>query len=162
MTSETTQEQKATQPKVFISYSWTSQEHQDRIRHYAERLVSSGIKVVMDIYDLKPGQDKYVFMESMVNDPSITHVLAFLDKQYAEKANARQGGVGTESQILSQELYDSIDQTRILPVFCEKGEDGKLISPTFFKGRIGFDFSSLEAENDNWEQLLRTLVGKPR
>ena len=36
-------------PKVFISYSWTSQEHQDRIRHYAEKMVTSHIQVVMDI-----------------------------------------------------------------------------------------------------------------
>ena len=152
----------ATQPKVFISYCWTNQEYRDRIRLYANRLISNGIKVVIDLYDLKPGQDMYAFMESMVNDPSITHVLAFLNKQYVEKANARQGGVGTESQILSQELYEKIDQTRILPIFCEKEEDGKLVAPTFFKGRIGFDFSSLDAENDNWEQLLRTLAGKPR
>ena len=153
---------KAKTPKVFISYSWTSQLHQDRIRHYAERLVSSGFKVVMDIWDLKPGQDKYAFMERMVNDPSITHVLAFLDKQYTEKANARQGGVGTESQILSQELYSKITQTRILPIFCEKGEDGDVIAPTFFKSKIGFDFSTPASENESWVQLLRTLIGKSR
>ena len=150
------------QPKVFISYSWTSQLHQDRIRRYAERLVNSHVQVVMDIYDLKPGQDKYAFMERMVNDPSITHVLVFLDKQYAEKANKRKGGVGTESQILSQDLYTKIKQERIIPIFCEKGDDGEVVAPTYFKHIIGFDFSSLDAENDSWVQLVRTLNGKPR
>jgi hypothetical protein len=55
-------------PKVFISYSWTSQSHQERVREWAERLISDGVDIVLDLYDLKEGQDKYAFMEKMVSD----------------------------------------------------------------------------------------------
>jgi polyphosphate kinase len=51
------------QPKVFISYSWSSQAHQSRIRQWAEQLVDDGIDVVLDIFDLKEGHDKFSFME---------------------------------------------------------------------------------------------------
>lgn len=45
-----------TQPKVFISYSWTAK---DKARNLAERLLVDGVDVVMDIYDLKEGMEKY-------------------------------------------------------------------------------------------------------
>lgn len=155
------EQQVLAQPKVFISYSWTSIEHRDRIRRYAERLRENHVDVVLDIWDLAAGQDKNVYMEKMVADPSVTHVLAFIDKRYTEKANARKDGVGTESQIISQRLYSSTDQTKFIPIFCEKDESGKLSAPFFFESRIGFDFSTPNAENDNWEPLIRFLFGKP-
>ena len=61
------------------------------------RLNSDGaIEVIIDEYDFKEGGEKYAFMERMVNDPSVIHVLVFSDKLYAEKADGRKGGVGTE------------------------------------------------------------------
>lgn len=40
--------------KVFISYSWQVQK---RVIELAERLIANGVDVVMDIYELKEGQD---------------------------------------------------------------------------------------------------------
>ena len=50
-------------PKVFISYSWSSQEHQILVKSWAEQLIADGVEVILDIYDLKEGNDKYAFME---------------------------------------------------------------------------------------------------
>ena len=108
----------AKMPKVFISYSWSSVDYKDRIRHYAERLRENHVDVLLDIWDLSAGQDKNAYMEKMVTDPSVTHVLVFIDKRYTEKANARKDGVGTESQIISQRLYSSVDQSKFIPIFC--------------------------------------------
>lgn len=63
------------EPKVFISYSWSSSGHQEFVRGLADRLISDGVNVVLDQYDLKEGQDKIPFMEKMVVDETITHVL---------------------------------------------------------------------------------------
>ena len=62
-------------PRVFISYSWTSTEFQQRVRELAESLRQDGIDVKLDIWDLKDGQDKYAFMEQCVTDPDIDKVL---------------------------------------------------------------------------------------
>jgi hypothetical protein len=148
-------------PKAFISYSWTSPGHCDLIRSYAERLRSDGIDVILDQWDLSEGQDKYAFMEKMVTDPSLTHVLVFSDKQYAEKADARKAGVGTESQIMSKEIYDKVDQKKFIPLVCERRPDGEPYLPAFFHPRKWIDFSSPERVNENWEQLIRALYGKP-
>jgi hypothetical protein len=151
----------AMQPKAFISYSWTSERHQQFVKELAERLIGDGVDVVMDLFDLREGHDKYVFMERMVTDPKITHVLALCDKAYAQKADARKAGVGTESQILSKEIYDQVVQTKIVPIVCEFADDGSPTLPIFFQSRIYVDFSSAEAVNRNWEQLIRLLYGKP-
>lgn len=148
-------------PKVFISYSWSSPAHRDQVREYGDRLLSDGVEVIIDQYDLVEGQDKYHFMEQMATDPSVTNVLVFLDKAYAEKADARKAGVGTESQIMSKEIYDKVGQTKFIPIFCESDPDGNYYVPQFFKTRIGFDFTSAERVNESWEKLIRLLFGKP-
>ena len=149
-------------PKVFISYSWTNQQHQELVREWADRLLSDGVDVILDIYDLQEGQDTNAFMEKMVTDPNVTQVLIFSDKGYAEKADARKQGVGTESQIISQEVYEQVEQTKFIPIVCEFKDDGTPYLPAFLRSRFWIDFSSLEAVNSNWEQLIRLLYGKPR
>ena len=97
-------------PRVFISYSWTSDEHNAWVAELGQRLMADGVEVVLDQWSLKHGQDVNAFMEQMVLDPTIKRVLIISDARYAEKANARKGGVGTESQIISQEVYEKVDQ----------------------------------------------------
>lgn len=65
------------QPKVFISYSWSSPQHEQWALDLAERLSGDGVVVVLDKWDLKEGQDEHVFMEQMVNDADITSVYNF-------------------------------------------------------------------------------------
>lgn len=149
------------EPKVFISYSWTNQTHQELVKHWADRLIADSVEVILDIYDLKEGDDKYAFMETMVNDPKVTHILVICDQAYKEKADTRKAGVGTESQIISGEVYSQVKQSKFIPIVCEFGADGKPFLPTFMKTRIWINFSSSEAENENWEQLVRLLYGKP-
>jgi len=148
-------------PKVFISYSWSSPGHQSLVKRWAEQLVSEGVDVVLDIYDLKEGHDKFAFMERMVTDDSVTHVLIVCDKAYSHKADTRKAGVGTESQIISKEVYEKVKQSKFIPIVCEFDTDGDPYLPTFLKSRIWIDFSSPEAANENWEQLIRLLYGKP-
>ncbi len=152
-----------TPPKVFISYSWTNQQHQDRVREWAERLINDNVQGVMDLFDLKEGDDKYAYMERMVADDSVTHVLMFCDRRYAEKADKQKdtSGVGTESQIISGEIYSHVAQSKFIPIFCEFSPDGNPYVPVFLKSRIGIDFSSFEKANENWERLIRLLYGKP-
>src|SRR5262249_43713475 len=88
-------------------------------------------------------------------------VLVICDKKYAEKADARKAGVGTESQIISKEIYEKVDQSKFIPIVCEFDEDGNPYLPRFFRSRIWIDFSTLEAVNENWERLIRLLYGKP-
>lgn len=148
-------------PKAFISYSWTSPGHQAGVLEWAQRLTADGVEVLLDLYDLKEGQDKFAYMERMVADPSVTHVLVFSDKTYAAKADTKKAGVGTESQIMSKQIYESVEQTKFIPIACELDEKREPYLPIFMSSRIWIDFSTPEAVNENWEQLIRHLFDKP-
>jgi hypothetical protein len=148
-------------PKVFISYSWTSQEHQELIRSWAERLLADGVDVIMDIFDLNEGHDINAFIERMVTDESVTHVLIISDEEYKRKADGRKKGVGKESIIISQEVYSKVDQSKFIPIVFEFDEHGKAILPVFLESRKWIDFSSQANVNKNWEQLIRLLYNKP-
>ena len=64
-------------PKVFISYSWSSEEHCEWVADLGTRLMADGVEVVLDQWALKHGQDVNSFMEQMVVDPTINWVLLF-------------------------------------------------------------------------------------
>ena len=151
----------AEKPQVFTSYSRTTTEHTEWVRGLVDRLRGDGADMILDVYRLKEGHDKYAFMEQMVTNPEVSKVLVICDKRYAEKANAREGGVGTESIIISQEVYEKVDQEKFIPVVTELDERGNPYLPAFLKGRMYIDLSSDEKLAENYEKLLRAIFDKP-
>ena len=148
-------------PKIFISYSWSPISNKNWVKDIAERLSSNGIHVVLDIWDLKEGHDKYHFMEQMVNDEEIKKVLLICNKDYCQKANSKKGGVGTESMIISSEIYSQVSQEKFLPIIREYKEDGKPWIPTFLASRLFIDLSNEEYFESEYERLIRNIYEKP-
>jgi hypothetical protein len=157
MSSET-----ACTPRAFISYSWSSEEHETWVIELATRLMQDGVQVILDKWDLKVGYDAIAFMESMVTDPTVTKVLLVCDRVYAEKANGRMGGVGKEAQILTREIYEKVEQDKYAALITERDEDGKAIMPAYYGGRQFIDFSQPELAETSYEELLRWIWNKPR
>ncbi|AFH60578.1 toll/interleukin-1 receptor domain-containing protein [Paenibacillus caseinilyticus] len=152
------------QPKAaptFISYAWSSPEHQRWVIELAERLENDGVEVKIDVWDLKEGHNKYAFMESMVTSPSIERILVICDKVYKEKADQRKGGVGTETQIISPELYENVTQEKIIPIIAEVDEEGRAYVPIYCKSNIYIDLSSQDQFEQEYEKLVRNLYNKP-
>ncbi|MBN2287566.1 MAG: TIR domain-containing protein [Tissierellales bacterium] len=148
-------------PKLFISYSWSSPEHEEWVLLLATELRESGVDVVLDKWDLKEGHDSFAFMEKMVTDPEIKKVAIICDKTYSEKANKRKGGVGTETQIITPEIYQKEDQNKFVAVVAERNEDGQAYLPVYYKSRIYIDLSESDLYSTNFEQLLRWIYDKP-
>lgn len=148
-------------PKIFISYSWKPTQNKLKVLQLAERLSADFVHVIIDDWDLKEGQDKYLFMEQMVNNPDIKRVLIICNKEYATKANSKKGGVGVESLIVSDEIYSQAEQTKFIPIIFEYDEENKPCVPTFIKTRIFIDLSSEAGYEDNYEKLLRNIFDKP-
>ena len=148
---------------VFISYCWgLDNKRKLWVKALADRLVSQNcIDVKADFYDLKPGNDMYAYMEQMVNDPHVGHVLIICDSEYAQKANDHTGGVGTETQIISPEVYKNVKQEKFIPILAEMGETFSDNLPTYLKGRSAIDMSSDEVYEDGYEQLLRLISNQP-
>ncbi|RNI27373.1 TIR domain-containing protein [Rufibacter immobilis] len=147
--------------KVFISYSWTTPAHEQWVLALAERLMADGIEVVIDKWDLKEGHDLYDFMESMVKSEGIHKVLIILDKKYSEKADARSGGVGTETQIISPKIYKDTSQEKFIPIVVERDNLGNAFLPTFLEGRVYIDMSNNDQFEKNYESLIRNIYDRP-
>ena len=118
-------------PKLFVSYSWTSEEHERWVISLATSLRESGVDVILDKWELREGHDAYHFMEQMVSNSEIKKVAIICDRKYAEKANDRTGGVGTETQIISPEIYARQDQDKFVAVVAERDEQGKPFLPNY-------------------------------
>lgn len=136
-------------PKIFISYAWGSS---DLVLELAQRLVSNGVDVVLNKWDLKEGQDKYAFMERCVNDSEIMKVLIICVQAYAQKANERTGGVGDETVIISSEIYGNTKQEKFIPIIAERDEEGQPYVPTYIKTRIYIDLSDKETYEVEYEK----------
>ena len=148
-------------PKAFISYRWSSPEHEEWVLALAVSLRSDGVEVILDKWHLREGQDTLAFMESMVTDDTIRKVLLICDKGYVERANNREGGVGTEAQIVSPKVYESTTQEKFAAIVVNLNEDGKPFLPRYMESRLYFDMSTREAEVANYESVVRWIFGKP-
>lgn len=143
-------------PKIFISYSWSSPEHEEWVLELAENLMKDGIDIALDKWELREGDDPIFFMESMVNDPTITKIIMIIDGKYTDRANQRHGGVGTESTILSQELYSKRDKNKIVAVIAEPD----VPKPIFYAGRLHVDLSDSDRYAEEYEKLVRWAYDK--
>lgn len=146
-------------PKVFISYSWSNQEHEQWVIDFATELRKNGVDIILDKWELKEGNDVITFMETMVKD--CEKVIIVCDRIYAEKANDRKGGVGTETQIISKEIYDKTDQNKFVVVVTEKDENGEPFLPIYYKSRKYIDLSDPDSYIENFEILLRWIYDEP-
>lgn len=152
-------EKKIEHPKVFISYAWGTDEHNENVILFATDLKRDGVEVVFDRWQLKEGFDTYAFMEKSATDPSITNVLILLDPIYAEKADSRSGGVGTETQIISPEVYNQVEQSKFIPVVFERDEKGNVCKPKYLRGLLHFDLTIDEKYDSEYQRLVRRLYG---
>ncbi|MFC9775962.1 SEFIR domain-containing protein [Paenibacillus chitinolyticus] len=148
-------------PKVFVSYSWTTPEHEEWVVDLATRLRSDGVDVVLDKWHLKEGQDIFAFMESMVTSDAIDKVLIVCDNGYQKRADKRVGGVGTETQIITPQIYKDVNQEKFIPIVAERSEIGEHFIPTYMATRLYIDLSSSEIYEENYEKLLRNIYKVP-
>ena len=119
-------------PTVFISYSWTPISNQETVFGLISKLRADGINVIYDKESLYPGQNINFFMEQALKDNQIDNIVVVCNKDYAEKANKRQGGVGHEAGIIISEIKSAPLQRRIIPVAVETDSEGKPFLPVAF------------------------------
>jgi hypothetical protein len=116
--------------------------------------------VILDKWHLKEGQDAFAFMERMATDPEVSKVLLICDKGYVERADRREGGVGTEAQIVSPQVYANSDQTKFAAAVVELDGEGRPYLPAYMRGKIYFDLSSDSSSSENYEKIVRWIFGK--
>lgn len=143
--------------KVFISYSWDSEEHKEWVLELAKKLISNGIDTILDQYELSAGKDMTFFMEKSLTADKI---LVILTPNYKLKANNQKGGVGFEYSMIRQELFDKQDSTKFIPIL-RKGSKSESI-PKYLTTKIYHDMSDDNIIDSKFFELLRLLLDKPK
>lgn len=148
-------------PKLFISYSWTSSAHVDWVLQLATDLRRHGVDAIIDQWHLKEGQDAHAFMEQMIRKDEIEKVILICDEKYIDRANLREGGVGIESQIITNSIYGDIEQTKFVPVALASDDEGQALLPNFLTSRIYIDFRDSDMYAENLIKLMRWAFDMP-
>jgi len=119
---------------VFISYSWDNTEHQEWVLKLATDLMEEyGVKVILDQFELSAGRDLTYFMEQSIEKAD--KVLIILTPNYKVRAEERKSGVGYESLMITQEIFESpITKIKFLPIL--RIGDSKASSPRFLKSKV--------------------------
>lgn len=147
-------------PRAFISYSWTNDLHKEWVRTFASDLVKNGVDVVLDQWHLREGDDSARFMERMVEDATINIVFMVCDSTYVSKANKREGGAGTEAQIITSRIYEQAEERKFIALVREF-VDGAARLPHYYGTRIFIDISSESKYQEALEQCVRAVYNKP-
>jgi hypothetical protein len=141
-------------PKVFVSYSRESGDHEAWVLHLASSLRHNGVDSVLDQWDLKPGSDMTLFMESQIRDSDF--VVLVCTPTYAEKSNLPSGGVGYERNIISAEMLQSRDlRPKFIPVL--RGGDFDTALPTYLGSKFAIDFRSSRDQTAAMSNLLSAI-----
>jgi hypothetical protein len=143
-------------PRVFVSYSHDSASHKGWVLDLASTLRKRGIDVVLDQWDLKPGNDLPHFMETEL--VKADYIVVVCTEKYVSKANSGQGGVGYEKGILTASLMKDLTQSKVIPILRGTIETNL---PTFLSSKLYINFSNNEEIEYSLDDLQRVLLDAP-
>ncbi len=147
----------AEHPRVFISYSHDSPEHKRWVSELGTKLRHNGIDAILDQWDLGPGDDITLFMESGLRNSD--RVLVICTDTYVSKANAGEGGVGYERQIVTAQLIQNLGTNKFIPVIRQASGEEK--TPTFLATRMYIDLRAESQFESEFDKLLHELHQVP-
>lgn len=95
--------------KVFISYSWDTEEHKEQVLSFANELVHKGVDVILDRYEEAPTKGWPIWMEDSIEEAKF--VLIVFTKKYLQRFSKKEpvNGRGAifEGAIITQDIYDA-------------------------------------------------------
>lgn len=144
-------------PKVFLHYSWDNEPHKLWVLNLAERLVSDGIDVFFDRFDLQIGSNNNYFMERILEADK---VLIIMTEMYKSKADERTGGAGYEYQIVSTEISKELKGVnRFLPILKSGSKNTSV--PIILQGFLYLDMQKEDEFENQYLELLRAICNRP-
>lgn len=144
-------------PKVFISYTYDSPEHEKWVEKLARNLCNpGGVDVIFDKWDARLGDNLPFFMEQGLSNAHL--VLCICSDKYVQKANKGLGGAGYEKKIMSQIFMKDANKEFVIPVMVNNTTKEL---PIFLSGDKYIDFSSNDYYG-SFRDLLYRIHGKDK
>lgn len=145
-------------PKVFISYSHDSEEHKGWVRKLAEDLTANGVRIILDDWYLKIGDNLGAFMEQSIQNSDYTILIC--TPKFSYKINNRIGGASFEAELIIGNILLSADsQKKFIPVLREGLANDSI--PMYLKSKLYADFSNNEKYEISLKSLIRRIFDAP-
>ena len=146
-------------PKVFISYSHDTVQHQERVLGLADRLRGDGIDAEIDQYNASPPEGWPLWCERQIEAADFVLMVCTETYHRRVKGDEQPGhgrGVVWEAGIIRQILYDAgAVGDKFVPVLFSDGSPEQIPRPI-----KGSSWHVVDRE-DGYESLLRRLTQQP-
>lgn len=145
--------------KVFVSYSWDSDEHQQRVKQLVDVLRGYGFEATMDLYALNPPEGLPAWMLSSIRKAD--YVLMVITETYRRRCEGDEDpgkgkGVKWETGIITRKIFqDEFINGKFLPVLLDRADAKSM--PSVLVGNVYFDVS----DPKELERLVRLMSDQP-
>ena len=148
-------------PTAAISYSWDNEHHKAWVKDLATRLRTDGVDVILDTWELVPGDQLPAFMERAISDSDF--VLVICTPGYKDRSDGRRGGVGYEGHIITSEIFSRRNHEKFIPI--KRGDtwaEGETTdtAPAWIRGGYYIDLSGDAYSEHNYRELVNALFGQ--
>ncbi|MCU9807465.1 toll/interleukin-1 receptor domain-containing protein [Paraclostridium sp. AKS46] len=141
-------------PKVFISYSWDSEEHKEWVKQLWQTLRVNGVDASIDEAETQTGTiDLNRMMIEGIKDNE--YIIVVLTENYARKSDNFQGGVGLETTFLQN--FRLKNPKKIIPIIRSGGRNAM---PFYLQGLNYIDFSDDNNISNSFKDLLYRVFEK--
>lgn len=157
-------------PKVFISYSWDSAEHRDRVLALSDHLRADGIDCILDQYEVSPPEGWPRWMARQIREADF--VLMICTETYKRRVEGEEipekgHGVRWEGHLTYQDLYNAGTlNTRFIPVLLESGKFEHIPDPlqgtTYYLAHTKEGYKALSHHITNQPNTPKPQLGKLR
>lgn len=143
---------------AFVSYAHEDTDHDQWVIDLAANLRGKRVDASLDEWDIVPGQDMTMFMESQIRDSD--YVILICTPTYAQKSNIPRGGVGYEKNIISAEMLQARDlRPKFIPILRKGTFEDAL--PTYLGSKYAIDFRDPSQYDEAFKELLRAIYKQP-
>ncbi len=143
-------------PRVYISYSHDSEDHIQWVRDLGERLRADGVDVILDQWELLPGDDIRKCQERWLDESEA--VVLVLTPGYSHRMRDPETGVGFEYGLLGLlQVEPATDTPRIIPIVRERSPES---FPGWLEARYRLDFQTNQQIETSYPLLLDALFGR--
>ncbi|MCB1179460.1 MAG: TIR domain-containing protein [Leptospiraceae bacterium] len=150
-------------PKTFISYSWDSEEHKEKMLQLAESLREAGVDCALDQFETSPEEGWAKWMINQVNEAD--YVLMVCTETYHRRATGHEEegkgkGVTWEGAVITNLVYNSNSKNnKFIPVLFNI-EDQKYI-PIFLGSNTFYVLNKFDFEDNGYERCYRHITQQP-
>lgn len=138
--------------RVFVTYSWDSDEHKEKVLSFTDFLRKRGFDAKNDIFFIQEETSINLNKMMYTNIKDSDKVIIILSKGYKDKADSFRGGVGNEFELIMDDIKNNTNKY-ILVCMDQKDDE---IKPLLFQNR--YILSLLEEQDSGFKKLFHLLM----